>query len=116
MKQTDLNWKTLASSAQLEAVIQDSYNKPVALFKHSTRCGISFQAKERLEDNWDFEESEIDNYYLDLLNHRDISNEIASKLSVHHQSPQLILIKDGKVLHHASHHIINVEPIHTSLA
>jgi bacillithiol system protein YtxJ len=52
-------------------------------------------------------QEEITPYFLDLLNHRDISNEIASKFEVVHQSPQLLLIKNGKSIYNTSHENID---------
>ena len=86
-------WKTLDQEEQLEAIIQQSHDKPVILFKHSTSCGISAMAKYGLETRWDFEESELVLYYLDLLRFRSVSNLIADRLQVIHQSPQVILLK-----------------------
>lgn len=101
-----MKWKDLNSLNDLDKAIKDSYNKPVALFKHSTRCSVSLMAKKSVERFWDLD---IDAYYLDLLAHRDISNKIAEALDVHHQSPQMILVKDGQVLYHASHESINID-------
>ncbi len=79
-----------------------SPQQPVAIFKHSTRCSISRMALKQFENEFDLEGS-VTPYYLDLLNHRDISNEIATRFQVYHQSPQLLLIKEGKSIYDASH-------------
>ena len=100
-------WLELTSEDQLEQIIKDSHQKPVALFKHSTRCGISTRAKFVLEEDWDISTDELDFYYLDLLQHRNISNKIAELTGVQHQSPQVLLIKDGEVLYEETHHAIN---------
>ncbi len=110
------DWKTLTSEEQLEQVIQDSHKKPVGLFKHSTRCGISVRAKMILEDDWDISTDEIDFYYLDLLNFRPVSNKIADLTEVHHQSPQVIIVKDGEAIYDESHHDINVAEIREAIA
>ncbi len=102
-------WKTLDHKDQLENIDKASYNTPVVLFKHSTRCSISHMAKSRLES------SDIDNapeiYFLDLIRYRDISNEIADRYQVQHESPQIIIIKDGKAIYNASHGSIRMEEI-----
>jgi bacillithiol system protein YtxJ len=60
----------------------------------------------------DFElEDRIIPYYLDLLNHRDISNAIAERFGVFHQSPQIIVIKDGKAIFDTSHESIDARKI-----
>lgn len=100
-----MNWKKLESVADLEAAIEASNNQAVALFKHSTRCPVSSMAKRLVESDWDLS---IDAYFLDLIKHRDVSNAIAERLGVHHQSPQMIMVKDGKAIYDASHESIKV--------
>ncbi len=78
----------------------------VVLFKHSTRCFISRSAWQRFNDEWSLE-NDTPVYYLDLLQHRDISGEIAQRYGVQHQSPQVLLIRDGECVYHASHENIN---------
>ncbi|MCH2043835.1 MAG: bacillithiol system redox-active protein YtxJ [Saprospiraceae bacterium] len=99
----------------LDELENHSFEKPVAIFKHSTRCSISSVAKRRLERSWDLPKEEIDVYYLDLIRYRSISNQIASQFAVKHESPQLILLKDGKVVHHSSHNMIDVDGIKAAL-
>lgn len=100
-----MNWNQLNKQTQLEEIVNLSFQKPQAIFKHSTRCSISVMAKNRLDGA---EVNEIDFYYLDLLSNRDISNEIADKFDVHHESPQIILIKNGKCIFDESHSGINI--------
>lgn len=109
------NWKTLDSEAQLDEIIKGSHERPAMIFKHSTTCGISAGAKHRLESNWDIDPEKMDFYYLDLLSYRPISNLIAEKLNVIHQSPQVILIKDGKAIYDTSHHAIDAEAVNSAL-
>ncbi len=101
---SDFNWNPLIEENQLEEIVKTATNKTVAIFKHSTRCGISRSVLKQFERQNDLEN--IDFYFLDLLNFRNISNAIAQKFSVEHQSPQLIVLKDKKVVAHASHHSI----------
>lgn len=109
------NWKSLSSEKQLMEVIKGSFERPVMLFKHSTTCGISAGAKNRLETKWDINPENMDFFYLDLLSHRSVSNLIAEKLNVIHQSPQIILVKDGKAVFNTSHHAINSQAVHDAL-
>ncbi len=110
-----LNWKNLTDASQLDEIIKDSHERPVAIFKHSTRCSISSMAKQRLERNWDIEGNTLDVYYLDLLTYRPVSNQIARDFGVEHASPQLILIKDGKAVFDTSHNAISVEGLKSAL-
>lgn len=96
-----MRWNQLESKSQLELIHQASSSKLQAIFKHSTRCSISAMAKSRLDRMADVEE--IDFYYLDLIQYRDVSNAVADKFQVHHESPQLLLIRDGECFYEASH-------------
>lgn len=101
-KLSNVNWIPLQLMGQLDEIIALSKEKPVLIFKHSTRCSISRFALKQFENEFDFQ-NQIDAYFLDLLEFRAISNEIASRFGIMHQSPQLLLIKEGKVLYDASH-------------
>ncbi len=108
-------WHKLSDISQLNDIQllskeQSNQGVTVLLFKHSTRCSISSMALSRLESKW-VDNDKIQTYYLDLLNHRDISNEIASLYQVEHASPQVLLIKDGMCIYHASHTAINAADI-----
>ncbi len=98
-----VEWRALTSLEQLDGMIQESADIPVIIFKHSTRCGISKMALRGFEGSYDIDAEKAKPYFLDLLQHRDISNEIATIFHVEHQSPQLLLLKDGVVIYHASH-------------
>jgi bacillithiol system protein YtxJ len=97
-----INWIELTDLGQLNEIMDLSHQQPVIIFKHSTRCSISRMALKQFENEFDLEGS-VTPYFLDLLNHRDISNEIATRFEVYHQSPQLLLIKEGKSVYDASH-------------
>ena len=104
-----ISWKNITSVAQLEAIEQESHATPVIIFKHSTSCPISAMAKNNFEAN-NNNGKEI-YYYLDLLRFRDVSNAIAEKFDVRHESPQVILLKNGEVAHHDSHMAISFDYI-----
>lgn len=99
---SNINWTELTNILQLQEVEAISNEKPVVIFKHSTRCSISRMALKQFEREYDLE-NVVDAYFLDLIAHRDISNEIADKFNVYHESPQLILIKNGKAVYNVSH-------------
>lgn len=100
-----MKWIKITSINQLDEILLNSEKQLVTIFKHSTRCGISKMVLNRFEKAFPVN-IRVETYYLDLLNHRDISNEIASRFQVEHQSPQLLLIKEGKVVVHESHYDI----------
>lgn len=97
-------WQPLTQAEQLEDIVRESHEKPVLIFKHSTTCSISAAAKGKMERQWaDAGLTDTKLYYLDLLRFRPISAEIAQKFGVRHESPQLLLIKDGECHYNASH-------------
>ena len=97
-----LSWNILEQSDQLGMIIQNSWERPVLIFKHSTRCIISKSALRSFESGFDLEDK-MTLYYLDLLQYRNISNEIAEVFGIVHQSPQVLLIKNGIVIYNESH-------------
>lgn len=100
-------WKMLTHEAQLnDEVVPTSYNKPAVVFKHSTRCIISRTALALFERTYAFETA-FDLYYLDLISYRAVSNAIANQFDVVHQSPQILVIKDGTCVYSASHENID---------
>lgn len=109
------NWKVLTTTDQLDEIIATSHEKPVGILKHSVRCGISSMIMWQLESNWDLNQDDLDFYYLDLINYRHISNKIAADFDVIHQSPQLILVKDGKAIYTPSHHSISIQGLKNAL-
>ncbi len=109
-------WIELTSSEQLKQAIESSVENAVILFKHSTRCSISSMAKSRFESNWNTDLSKVSIYYLDLIAHRNISNEIAELTGIEHQSPQAIVLKNKEVIYDASHSEISAKAIENLLS
>lgn len=109
-----MKWIELNNEIQISEIKERSQQKPQVIFKHSIRCSISSMAKGRLEradkpDNADF-------YFLDLINHRHISNKISSEFNVYHQSPQVLVIKNGSCIYNESHGAISMDDIHENVA
>jgi bacillithiol system protein YtxJ len=108
-EEDSMNWIELTAEKDLDTIIEASHSKPQLIFKHSTRCSISSIAKSRMD------KSDVDNtcdcYYLDLIAHRNISNLIAEKFHVHHESPQVILIQNGECTYDESHNSIRPDDI-----
>ncbi len=107
-----MNWVPLKTTDQIEAIQQESKEFTVLIFKHSTRCSISQTALDRLERNWNDEEmATIKPYFLDLISFRDISNHIADFFQIEHESPQVLLIKNGSAFYDSSHFNIDYQKI-----
>ena len=111
---SNINWTELTDTAQLMEIEAISNEKPVVIFKHSTRCSISRMALKQFEREFDLNDT-VDAYFLDLIAHRDISNEIATRFNVYHESPQLILIKNGKAVYDVSHSDIDAIALKTKV-
>ena len=105
-----INWNHLIDLGQLNNLVAESDTKYVLIFKHSTRCSVSRMALRQFENEFDAHDK-ITPYFLDLLEHRDISNDIAERFGVTHQSPQMLLIRNGKSIFDASHSSINAEDL-----
>ncbi|MCW5519605.1 bacillithiol system redox-active protein YtxJ [Aureitalea sp. L0-47] len=108
----ELPWLRLTRMEQLDEIVEISKTKTVVIFKHSTRCGISSMALRQFESKYAIEPDTINLYYLDLLSFRDISDEVGIRFQVYHQSPQLIILRNGIAVHHASHHSIDANRLH----
>jgi bacillithiol system protein YtxJ len=107
---SNINWIALTDLKDLESMIQESFEHPVLVFKHSTRCSISRMALRQFETDWNLD-GKITPYFLDLLEYRPISNAIAERLGVVHQSPQVIVVKEGQAVYDASHEAIQVSSL-----
>ena len=101
-----LPWLPLTRVDQLDTIADTSKGKTQLIFKHSTRCGISRMVMNMFNSSYDLSENQADLYYLDLHNYREISNEVGYRFQVVHQSPQLLVIRNGNTVSHASHSAI----------
>ena len=107
-----MNWTALQNTEQLDTIKKESAEKTVVIFKHSTRCNISRATLDRLERNWKEEEMQnVAPYFLDLISYRDISGQIASQFDVPHESPQILIVRNGRAVYDSSHFEISYEAI-----
>ncbi|MCX6318679.1 MAG: bacillithiol system redox-active protein YtxJ [Bacteroidetes bacterium] len=109
-----MNWLPLQTDEQLSALLEQSHQRPQVIFKHSTRCTISTTAKTRLEKAATV--PDIDFHFLDLLAYRALSNKIAELLHVYHESPQVLLIRNGECVYDESHLSIYMDDIVAQVA
>lgn len=103
----DLPWTPLTEEAQIAEIKENSTTKTQIIFKHSTRCGISSMVMNRFKKAYDLSENQADLFYLDLIENRGVSNAVADIFGVRHESPQLLIVKNGSVIKHDSHSGIN---------
>lgn len=107
-----MNWISLKELNQLDEILLESQQRPVLIFKHSTRCNISRATFDRLERKWDVSEmGVVKRYFLDLISSREISNQIAERFHVEHHSPQILVISNGKSILDLSHYEIDYDHI-----
>ncbi|MGB5941965.1 MAG: bacillithiol system redox-active protein YtxJ [Leeuwenhoekiella sp.] len=107
----EVPWIRLENMGQLQTLTEESQAVPVVIFKHSTTCGISKMSLRGFEKGYSFEEKQVKPYFLDLKQYREISNAISERFQVMHESPQLLLIKNGTVVYHTSHGDISAEAL-----
>jgi bacillithiol system protein YtxJ len=107
-----MNWIQLNTEEQIEKIKEESKTHPILIFKHSTRCAISNTALKRLERNWKTEEvAPLKPYFLDLLSFRNISQRISESFDVVHESPQVLIVRDGNPIYVRSHLAIGFDEI-----
>lgn len=107
-----MNWNKLETIEGLNEIVSKSFNAPIVLFKHSTRCSISSMALSRMSSGIEH----VDFYLLDIIAHRNISNEVTERFEVMHQSPQVFIIHQGKCIFNTSHLGISSAVIEKNLA
>lgn len=108
-----MNWISLETEDQINLL--KSQEKPSIIFKHSTRCNISNMALKFFEKEWDGSK-DVTLYFLDIIANRTISNQVAETFQVHHESPQVILVKNGDCILDASHQDISAKELEEVLA
>ena len=106
-KATEIPWNSLNVLTQIAEIKEASNKRPQVIFKHSTTCGISRMVLNMFKSGYSLEKGQMDFHFLDLLANRDLSNAIASAFGVTHQSPQLLIVKNGVVVKHDSHGAIS---------
>lgn len=106
-----MNWEALTTFNEEQIRLQ-SKEKAVIIFKHSIRCSISAMVLNRLERQWNSSEMEgAVPYFLDLISYRQVSSAVAKTYNVVHQSPQVLVIQDGKCIYNSSHTDISYEKL-----
>ena len=104
--ETYLSWTPLVSVEEINTIKEISKNQSVLIFKHSTRCGISRMVIKQFDSLFNEENKQLKVYYLDLLNFREVSSKLSEVFQVIHQSPQLLVIKNGISVYDESHYEI----------
>ncbi len=104
--------KALRHLSDLDRLLDDSTRRPVLLFKHSYSCGTSAEALDQLLEHLDdARRVEADYAVVTVQTHRDVSNAVSARLGVRHETPQALLIRDGRVLWSASHFRVTADAV-----
>lgn len=108
----DMNWKKLEDIEQLDEIVEESATRPVVIFKHSIRCSISALTLQRLERKWSAKDHEqATGYLVDLIRNREMSDAVAGRFDVRHESPQVLVIRNGKSIFDTSHMAITYDRV-----
>lgn len=107
-----MSWQKLESEEEFNRLVEDQTNS-FAIFKHSSRCGVSSWVKRSFQGDWKSEYSQVNIYEVDVIRNRAISQLIAKNLNIHHESPQLIVVENGEVVHSESHNNIEAKSLAT---
>jgi bacillithiol system protein YtxJ len=113
--QESMNWSYISSRKDFKELLERSENQPQVIYKHSSRCSISYLSKQDLEGNMDTLTNIVDMHLLDVIEERDLSQYIAETLDVRHESPQVILIESGRVVWSGSHWEVKGDNIRSEL-
>ncbi|MDH5381781.1 MAG: bacillithiol system redox-active protein YtxJ [Cyclobacteriaceae bacterium] len=108
-------WNSVENIGQIAEMVEKSFEKPVVIFKYSLSCGVTYSAMDSLEEKWNFESGDLHLYTVDVVGSRNLSMEISKTFSIIHQSPQLLVIRDGKCVKDMSHFRIDPKLIHPFL-
>lgn len=111
-----MDWHLLSAEDTIQEILSKSSGTDqdaILIYKHSTRCSVSLMAKKMLESNWNLDN--VSAYYLDILQYRGISNKVSEVFGIRHESPQVLLIKNGKCVYHDSHMGVSAENVKKAL-
>ena len=97
----------LRDAAHLDELLELSRERPLLLFKHSHTCGVSFEALDELVAHMTDRVARVNYAIVTVQSDRNLSNAVATRLGVRHETPQAILVRDGHVVWTASHLHIN---------
>ena len=108
--------KTLERLEELDRLLAASEARPLLLFKHSYSCGISAEALDELVAHLNGTPGDAEYAIVTVQTHREVSNEVARKLGVRHETPQALLIRDGRVVWSASHFRVTANAVEGAIA
>jgi bacillithiol system protein YtxJ len=109
-------FKEITTTEELEEVLDESCQRKIIIFKHSTTCPISGRALSEVQDFIKESSNEVLVVMIKVIESRPVSNQAAEELGIKHQSPQVLLLFDKNVLWHTSHQAVTQSNIKKALA
>ncbi|MFT6148263.1 MAG: bacillithiol system protein YtxJ [Saprospiraceae bacterium] len=106
-----MNWIEITTLEQLDRISEISKSTPCVIYKHNTQCNTSEMMKYVLESDWKFKNNEVQPFILDIFQYASIAIAVEDKFQVHHQSPQVLLIKSEECTYDADNMEISVEEL-----
>jgi len=100
----------------LDAAIAESRERPVLLFKHSRHCGVSCEALDELQSHIEGAGGDVSYKMITVQTHRPVSDAVAQRLGLRHETPQAILLRDGQIVWNASHFRITATHLDKALS
>ncbi len=111
----DFGWRSINDDDALREIVMASNTKPQVIYKHSTRCATSFFALKNVQRISGEGRKKADFYMVDVIGQRTLSFQVAELLGIHHESPQLIILKDGEVCWHGAHQNVGAEAVEVNI-
>jgi len=114
-----MKWNEIKTEEDLNTAVLESNAHPILIFKYSTRCAISDRVLSIFQHEWDSNKEnneKVTPYLLDLIQYRNLSNEIARRFKVRHESPQVLVIKEGECIYNESHGMVRFDDVIKSVS
>ena len=105
----------LQQIAEFDQLLAQSRERPLLLFKHSLTCGTSAEALDELIEHLNDDKLDAEYAIVTVQSHRDLSNAISKRLGVRHETPQALLIYDGRVIWSASHFRVTADAMQSAI-
>ena len=109
------NLTELLDVPQVEQLLSVSDPRPLVIFKHSRSCGTSAQAFDELLDHLDASDADARYAIVTVQTHRDVSTAVSRLLGVRHETPQALIVQDGRVVWSASHFRVTAEAVNAAM-
>jgi bacillithiol system protein YtxJ len=101
---------------ELDRALAASDERPLLIFKHSFTCGISAEALDELVAHLNERCMDASYAMVTVQTHREVSNAVARRLGVRHETPQALLVREGRVVWSASHFRVTARAVDAAMS